>query len=1255
MKLTEKSRRAKLKLKKQSEIQQGYRLHIERLKLNSTGEKKYKFTRSFKFPIDIDLNAHEQIFLDIANDYKALVGNFNFSDWLSDKRNNFNSRPCLLRFWQEALRRNILIAEDKYKAKKLMDLVAGISDTQLNDAFLLFQQDLLKEDYSEVLKLSKQKFQDFVLIDPKKPHSLDYLSKYLLDDLFFKEIKNKTTREESQKQQADLLKKFLVKKFNIRIDELGIQDIRQLRSALASEYFKKDLSILKGNNENENTFLKISKEDLKRLLPDFNWEDDGQDFNKLLYAYHSLAKIFYPSEKKKDENDKVLEAITGLANNQSGLSNFFIEAFKSKDINNENNLADLSTQGMDFKLASAADYRTQIGGILSSYTTSLIKRRDELKEAKSKFSATLQNIKEIIGEINSVSLADLFTVLEKSAANYIQDVQEASYELFLLDLAELKTRLNELILEEKPSSEKQPGRSKKKNKPKKEKSKKDLLNEEFSKLNLDRPIRFPGCAKEEQFKKFYYAYEMFMRFVDFYRSAILPVNQSLIIKEDLDDSAVEEKFRIVLQTLAYLYDNASTRFRHLLIKYYRDTLDLETVLRSNEINLTTEEFLKNYRSSFKKFYVSKFSKANYQQLVFPEDFDFRSNLEQLFNNLSIKWDSVLDGSEKDIESRTEDLVSAIEIEKIRSGIYFFYYRLSQENQSVIDKYNGDFSNLDRDEYLDLKTFDALIRYSSSELSFQRRFLNVLFTTLRAKLSMVSRKEELVRYVLNPIKSEEKFKLFAISHEEKGLAFSLALDKESRDSAQILENTKYFVYKKASKEKDESKGESSFKEHKSRTKLPSMFSLKSSKYQIQFLYRAFEKSFNEKGLDNYNGVSLEIASWSLIAEQKFNIKWEKLTENNAYSYPALTASEDFDSRRVYVSMPFTFTSSAGKESILRNNFIGFDVGEYGIAYVVIEKKDTSEAPSLEDFTIKDGGFIHSHLVRKIKDHYRENQKIQRSATFSRPNSKLALIRENAIGSLRNRLHHLVVKYQAKPIYEWQISNFETKSNRVTKIYNSVKRSDPYHKSAVEDALRKHVWGDKSSIGAEVSAYATSYTCSCCARSPYSIVEKSYKLTHLQADRYLMESIDSGSGDEDKFEANLFLKSFDRDDLNAKKLNGKDLLKALKDWARPPIEVVNEILDLTPDQSEELVLLRGNSFIYRCPFCNSITDADIQAALNIAILGSLKKETKKGDQDESAKYYPQLISLLKRSENSEAPKVVLGDFLRKGLDFNSYVSA
>ena len=102
------------------------------------------------------------------------------------------------------------------------------------------------------------------------------------------------------------------------------------------------------------------------------------------------------------------------------------------------------------------------------------------------------------------------------------------------------------------------------------------------------------------------------------------------------------------------------------------------------------------------------------------------------------------------------------------------------------------------------------------------------------------------------------------------------------------------------------------------------------------------------------------------------------------------------------------------------------------------------------------------------------------------------------------------------------------------------------------------------------------------------------------------------------------------------------------------MVNKILNLTPDQSEELVSLRGNSFIYRCPFCNSITDADTQAALNIAILGSLKK-VNKDDQGDSKKDYDQLISLLQSSKNSESGKILLATFLEKGLDFNSYISA
>ena len=93
---------------------------------------------------------------------------------------------------------------------------------------------------------------------------------------------------------------------------------------------------------------------------------------------------------------------------------------------------------------------------------------------------------------------------------------------------------------------------------------------------------------------------------------------------------------------------------------------------------------------------------------------------------------------------------------------------------------------------------------------------------------------------------------------------------------------------------------------------------------------------------------------------------------------------------------------------------------------------------------------THLIHKIKDQYRENQKIQRTATFSRPNTKLALIRENVINSLRNRVHHLVLNYKATPIYEFEISNFETGSGKITKIYDSVKRSDPNNSQKVEES-------------------------------------------------------------------------------------------------------------------------------------------------------------------------------------------------------------
>jgi hypothetical protein len=299
-----------------------------------------------------------------------------------------------------------------------------------------------------------------------------------------------------------------------------------------------------------------------------------------------------------------------------------------------------------------------------------------------------------------------------------------------------------------------------------------------------------------------------------------------------------------------------------------------------------------------------------------------------------------------------------------------------------------------------------------------------------------------------------------------------------------------------------------------------------------------------------------------------------------------------------------------------------------------------------------GFIHSHLIHKIKDQYRENQQIQRTATFSRPNSKLAFIRDNAINSLRNRIHHLVLEYQAIPVYEFEISNFETGSGRVTKIYDSVKRSDPYAKKDVEEKLRQHIWGTKAGIGREVGAFATSYTCVDCGFSHYDI---DFQINKKDSDKPLLvlKQLSSEKYEFNINEINYQLSMFIRDFDSQKCYSKDEITRAIKAWARPPFDDQNAI--------EEHKLVRGNSSVYRCPSCNVKTDADIQAAFNIAVMGYVsdigaKNKDESANKDDLRKLRRnKLLSLIKSNKSIPEQKHLANKFLIDGCAIENYISA
>ena len=136
------------------------------------------------------------------------------------------------------------------------------------------------------------------------------------------------------------------------------------------------------------------------------------------------------------------------------------------------------------------------------------------------------------------------------------------------------------------------------------------------------------------------------------------------------------------------------------------------------------------------------------------------------------------------------------------------------------------------------------------------------------------------------------------------------------------------------------------------------------------------------------------------------------------------------------------------------------------------------------------------MRKIRDGIKENVKRQKAGTFSIPNTTLKRVRDNAITKVRNKIHSLTLKHNARTVYEKEVSAFESGSGKISKIYDSIKQSDVYKKdgTSADELERNLVWGkDPKSIGNNASAYATSYMCSKCHKSIYTLCTNQYSRT------------------------------------------------------------------------------------------------------------------------------------------------------------------
>ena len=1034
----------------------------------------------------------------------------------------------------------------------------------------------IEEIYSKTkLKIDKEKLiSNFLLADQRKKETLNDLSKHLLS------LKEDGDEKVDQLALENLLSEF----WTNENPEKPLEDFKNTKKKLLEAY-----GIKLADFKNSNIAFKYSFF-LSKELKEKNYSKKLED--------HLLNR----SELIKTLGLEKIDELCGLDNNASGLSNFLGTILEGNPPSNEIALEayeSLKPFLEDFSkplLASPQDYRQQLSGILSSYVTNWTKRNKESQS--NKFIEGLEKYRE---KIEEVGLKNDYDSLIKFSDKYSKNPNEENFILWDFEFGNFKSKLNETSIDKEPK-------------------------EKIFKLKFDKPVNFPGDSKKILFDKFYYAHETFSKLISFYIDHLFTDSCLGATYKEEKSNKYREKYLKSLDLLSRGFSSHSSRFQHVLEAYFSEKVFriLDDDLKNLSIKTIHE---KNHR-----FFLSPYSKGKFKELKFKEEPRYFEKLIELYIDLKPNFQEILDTFSKD-HSNLNSVVSAVEIEKIRLGIK----ELLLENPETITRndFKEYFQEVDRNKLHDFKTFDeALLDKEILDLRFQ----NLLLTTIKAKLNLLSHKEELARYVINPIDSEKKF-LLSKNTNKYSLIFKNFVDKDSEKSI-------YDTYDKTTN-----------KFINSRLASAPALEIRSSIYQVQFLNKLHEYLSNTSNT-NLN-LDISLSSWSLIAEEKYSIKWENL-KDSAFKYPVLEKIPG--SEKLYAALPFTFKSNNPEESFYKaNRFLGLDVGESGIAFCVIETHKTEEK---DEIKILDSGFIHSHLISKIRDQFSENQKIQRASSFARPSNKLGLIRENAIGTLRNRIHHLVCKYEALPVYEYQISNFETGSGRVTKIYNSVKQGQvAYKKEKIEEQLRKHFWGSRSGIGKEVSAWATSYTCLNCSNSHYdlidSLVEKENLLEKASSGSYKIHLKDGSS-----IEANLYLPSYSE---NKKSFSKKELKKAFSDYARPPYESLNL------DNKEDLKEIRGSQAIYRCPFCGNITDADIQAAFNISILAYLRSSLKKDilEEDEAKndkerkkkeefkkKERANWKKILKEAEikvETEKNLKPKDYFLNSCFDFKNYISA
>ncbi|PIP58309.1 MAG: hypothetical protein COX02_00930, partial [Candidatus Vogelbacteria bacterium CG22_combo_CG10-13_8_21_14_all_37_9] len=1128
----------------------GYSLQIERL--SYTGKEGM---RSFKIPLE---NKNKEVFDEfvkkIRNDYISQVGLLNLSDWYEhyqEKQEHYS----LADFWLDSLRAGVIFAHKETEIKNLISKIRG--DKSIVDKF----NASIKKKHADLYALVDIKaLYDFLTSDARRGLKTE--------EEFFNSKRNTLFpkfRKKDNKAVDLWVKKFIgldnKDKLNFTKKFIGFDPNPQIKYD-HTFFFHQDINF-----------------DLERITTP----------KELISTYKKFLgknKDLYGSDETTEDQ---LKMVLGFHNNHGAFSKYFnasLEAFRGRDnslveqiINNspywnshrkelEKRIIFLQVQSKKIKeteLGKPHEYLASFGGKFESWVSNYLRQEEEVKrqlfgyeenkKGQKKFIVgNKQELDKIIRgtdeyEIKAISKETIGLTQKclKLLEQLKDSVDDYTLSLYRQLIVELRIRLNVEFQETYPELI---GKSEK---DKEKDAKNKRADKRYPQIFKDIKLipNFLGETKQMVYKKFIRSADILYEGINFIDQIDKQITQNLLpcFKNDKERIEFTEKQFETLRRKYYLMN--SSRFHHVIEGIINNRKLIEMKKRENSELKTFSDskfvlsklFLKKGKKYENEVYYTFYinPKARDQRRI-KIVLDINGNnsvgiLQDLVQKLKPKWDDIIKKNDMG------ELIDAIEIEKVRLGILIALYC---EHKFKIKK-----------ELLSLDLFASAYQYleledDPEELSGTNlgRFLQSLVCSeIKGAINKISRTEYIERYTVQPMNTEKNYPLL-INKEGKATWHIAAKDdlSKKKGGGTVAMNQKI--------------GKNFFGKQDYKTVFmlqDKRFDLLTSKYHLQFLSKTLDTG-GGSWWKNKN-IDLNLSSYSFIFEQKVKVEWDLTNLDHPIK---IKPSENSDDRRLFVSIPFVIKPKQTKRKDLqtRVNYMGIDIGEYGLAWTIIN----IDLKNKKINKISKQGFIYEPLTHKVRDYVATIKDNQVRGTFGMPDTKLARLRENAITSLRNQVHDIAMRYDAKPVYEFEISNFETGSNKVKVIYDSVKRADigrGQNNTEADNTEVNLVWGKTSKqFGSQIGAYATSYICSFCGYSPY----------------YEFEN--SKSGDEEGARDNLYqMKKLSRPSLEDF-LQGNPVYKTFRDFDKYKND---QRLQKTGDKDGEWKTHRGNTAIYACQKC------------------------------------------------------------------------